>query len=830
MTPLQNFLGWLAGVTCLLSPALAQGNPSDPLPPILSLTITAPAEGSRFTRGAPIPIRATAVDPQGAVYRLEFYAGRVRIGVSEIFTLVAIPPGEPVYHEFVWRDAPRGRHELRVKATGSGEFPQWSAPVTITLDDATPQPLTFEAPLDGSVWRTPGQIPLEITAVDPDGEIRRVEFFANEQLLGVSQILTRDVEIPGRPRTHWFTWTNPPAGTHRLQATAVAVRGGNVSSETRTIRVLEGNNHVFAFQEPPDQAQFALGEPIPIRVLTIWSDGYIDHLEFLADGKKIGDSVINFIQQPAPGTPILHEFIWNGAPPGEHRLTAQTILADGVLLESSESRIIRVGSGDQELPIVTVQTGRPYALEGDRFNRGEFIIQRTGDLTEDLSIYVTLSGRATRGVDYQLVLEPCDDCLKPDEEITGDTVVVPAGQAQVVVGVLANFDLLLAMEPVLESVQLQVYTPPTTAMVGARPPYIAGVPDQATVSVVDRQNPNGAELIMVSPEANAFLPLGVPNLLQAIAVDPQGSIRRVEFVGNDRLLGVSEITTEEVDIPGRLRVHNFGWRLNDPADAGPYTLVARATTAARIHLESNPVHVTAGGIDPNLPVVSTTRGKTPAFERGDLKSRTGGFVLSRRGGTGPNAALTVFVAVSGTATLGLDYQWFSLTEDDPAGNLPFFGPFFPVTFPDGVADVAFDFTALADELVEGRETVTVQVIDPPILSLLPIPPSYLIGEPHSADVVIEDANLEMPSIVLTRPTEGAHFNVGDVISLEATAVHPDAGVEMIRFIADGRIIATVNYCCDVCDCAPAPKATPFTARYEWNSAPPGVHVLVAQTI
>lgn len=1172
------------------------GGPDGPGVPLIHLAITSPPEGARFDVGAPIRIQATAISGQDGIYRLEFYDGSRRIGVSEILTLVPIRPGEPAHHEFLWQDAPAGRHELRVKASIL-EFPTLSSPVTVVVGEAVPEArVVFLQPVDGaelnhsdgvdlvaeatdpeglldvlefyangeligtshidfcppcpeppncplgpcmlpmagttlthhfrwerpaagkyalearavrpdgqaavsasvriaitpvetaalawvspdaeSVWNTPGEVPLEVTAVDPDGEIRRVEFWADDQVIGVSEILTREVEIPGRPRTHQLKWNNPLAGTHAIQANAVARAGQTVVTDPRKIivvgdsatpvvwveavggpavegqtrddgaqdslrfrlhrrgnprrdlavffhwegsaeagadyraplgpvqlgagqdstdlvvnlrddRLSEGRESVilkldpsptmgpmelyridpergvargvieddepgFAFLEPAESSAHPPGAPITIRVVTTWAPDFVSHLEFLADGRKIGDSVVTFIQAPPPGTRVPHEFVWLGAPVGEHRLTVQTVFADGTVVASAEARNIRVGAdgevpevsltvvdaefsegdadtaevivrrtgrveqaltvflqwegtatpgrdygrvpkqvafapgekevhlrlvgvhddqieGDEsveiaiihpptrpgmilyqiapgadrvklvlhdgsggEIPVVTVQTGRPYALEGDRFNRGEFILTRSGDLSGDLTILFSLSGKATRGGDYHLVLNPCDDCAAPDQEVTGDSVVMPAGQVSVVLGVVATFDGQLdVVEPVLEDVSLQVYTPPVPAVLGAKPPYVAGAPDQATVQVVERWNLSEPAVVLIAPEAGSVLPPNVPVMLRAIAVDPKGSIRRVEFLANNEVIGVSEITTEEVDIPGRLRVHAVLWTLDAATPAGSYDLTAQAHDAHGVVIGSNHVPVTFGEVDPALPVVAVQPGKSPAWERGDLKSRTGGFVLSRDGGN-LSEALSVWVEVSGTARQGVDYQWVFPT-DGGVGSLPFFGSFLPVTFPPGAGETTLSFVAASDEVVEGEETVALRLIDPPILALdltgiFPGRPFYRIGNPSTAEVAIEDGHLDWPSISLTQPSEGSRFHVGDVIPLVATAVRPDAGVEMIQFVADGQVIATVNYCCDVCDCAPAPTARPFTARFEWRSATAGVHVLTARTI
>jgi hypothetical protein len=105
---------------------------------------------------------------------------------------------------------------------------------TVVIEDPNTDPsgvptLTLTEPADGSVHDTPGLITMRVLAVDPLADIRRVEFLDGSRVLGVSEHLTRDAVIPGNPRTHEWTWTNPPAGRHELRARA-EVRGSTVVS------------------------------------------------------------------------------------------------------------------------------------------------------------------------------------------------------------------------------------------------------------------------------------------------------------------------------------------------------------------------------------------------------------------------------------------------------------------------------------------------------------------------------------------------------------------------------------------------------------------------
>lgn len=739
MKPILARFAWLLAAGWFAARLLAQGFAVDLDQPVVTLTLTAPADGEGFSLGVDIPIRATAVDTGGGITRLEFLADGQVIGESAIFTLVPIPPGEPVRHEFVWRDAPFGRHELRVRGSGSPGVPTVSAPVMIQVGQVKPvAALVWKQPTDLAEFRLGAALEMVVDATDPRGLITTLDFFANGEKVGTSTV-------------------------------------------------------EFC---PP-----CLNPPCPLAPCIL----------------------------PPVGATLNHRLLWNPPAEGKYALEARAVLADGSALTSSP---VRIAVAAMDLPMVTVSAIRPYALEGDRFNRGEVVFERTGDLTKDVVVFFQVTGEARRGVDYQLVVDPCDECAKPDVELLGNEILIPAGRNAVTVGVFASFEGLLAVvERLAESLALQIITPPIPAVVGAVPPYRTGSPDRADAWIVDRRDPNAAEVVLVAPAPESVLAVNGAHVLRAVAVDPVASIRRVEFTANDQVVGVSEILTREMDIPGRLRLHEFVWRPATGTEPGKVLLGVRARTVGGVELKSWPVPVKLTTDDTKLPTLTIAPGKSPAFETGDLKSRTGSFVVTRSGGTGNEEALDLWVHVAGSASWGQDYQW-DFQNPDANGQLPAFGNFLPVQIPAGAAEVTLAFTAAADDRVEGTESVTLRIIETPIASLssslLPFPPSYLIGEPSEASVEIRDTMDEMPKVTLT--ASGTEFPAGATVTLSATAVVPGQPIGGIVFLANGREIGQVPYCCDTCRCLPPVAGAAFSATFEWKNVPAGVYSVTAQAL
>lgn len=93
---------------------------SSNLPP--SITLTSPAEGQHFTSPANLPLAATAVDPDGSVAKVEFYAGSQWLGST------ASTP-----YAFTWNSVPSGQQRLIARAIDNLGLATDSAPVNVTV-------------------------------------------------------------------------------------------------------------------------------------------------------------------------------------------------------------------------------------------------------------------------------------------------------------------------------------------------------------------------------------------------------------------------------------------------------------------------------------------------------------------------------------------------------------------------------------------------------------------------------------------------------------------------------------------------------------------------
>ncbi len=108
------------------------------VPPVVALT--SPATGAVFVATSTVNLTADAVDPDGAIFKVEFFNGATKLGED-----TATP------FAFAWTNVPAGSHVLRAIATDDSGISRTSAPVNITVAAGFTTNLTFIP--TGAVWK-----------------------------------------------------------------------------------------------------------------------------------------------------------------------------------------------------------------------------------------------------------------------------------------------------------------------------------------------------------------------------------------------------------------------------------------------------------------------------------------------------------------------------------------------------------------------------------------------------------------------------------------------------------------------------------------------------
>jgi hypothetical protein len=165
--------------------------------------ITSPASGSIFVSGSPIAIEAEASD-DGSVTRVDFMVDGNPIGTD------ATAPYSAGY-----TNPAAGAHTLTARATDNFGVTTTSSPVSITVHD--PPTVSITSPASGSIFVSPGTIPVSANASD-DGSVTRVDFTVDGVLFGT------DTSAP-----YQAIYPAPTTGVHSLTARATDNNGATTT-------------------------------------------------------------------------------------------------------------------------------------------------------------------------------------------------------------------------------------------------------------------------------------------------------------------------------------------------------------------------------------------------------------------------------------------------------------------------------------------------------------------------------------------------------------------------------------------------------------------------
>lgn len=783
-------------------PAAARAVILDSVVPPLNLlprvAITQPTSGQSFDAPDSITLEAVAVDADGYAAWVEFFAGKVKIGESQLTFIQAPAPGTSLKHSFEWLNPPAGVHELLAVAHDDRGGVGNSMPVRIQVGPILPPlpDVVTVVAADGEAVE-PVILPLGVgAAVRP-----------NTAAFTISRKGPNDFDLP--VHFHWEgTAVNGedfvklpdvvtiPKGADSVSVVVVPL-ADNIKEETETVAlVLDAPICIEIFPQPRECYQlgdamaakavildtpptevnkppsvvvtqpvkgqvFDVASGVLFKAETVDSDGYAARVEFYVDQVKVGESSLVFIQAPKPGTVLHHEFEWAKAVPGPHELVA--VAYDDAGAATKSAPVPFAVRPVVTLPVVSVVASDPEAVEmrtplpWERLapNKGQFKISRTGSLDKELAVFYLLSGDAVNGKDY--------------ETLPG-RVVIPAGSESAVVDIFAiNDQIIEHAETVVLSLDLSVLALPTTGADVILPPiltYEIGIPSAAKVLILDNgEGPvdnSPPKVAVTKPVPGATFTLPASMEIEAQTADADGYVPWVEFFANGRKIGESQLDFLVVPAPGTLITHSFTWK---GFAAGDYELTAVAHDNGGAKTATAPgvlVHVRpeaqgtvvwvktldAEGAEPD-PVA-------PGMGRPILLNPAV-FEISRTGDL--SVPVRVNYRLEGTARNGLDYE-------------PLEGH---VELPKDVASVRVVITPIDDDLVEGNETVAL-VIEPAVCLAVakPLPSCYSILDGHGAAKAVildNDPNASLrPTVTLSATDPIATEGETDWTSPTATFV------------------------------------------------------------
>ncbi len=184
-------------------------------PPVVSLT--SPASNSTYDAHTPPTLTASASDADGAIIKVEFYSGAVKLGEDTTAPYTyAIP--SPLF---------TGAYTFTARAIDTLAAATTSTAVTVTVTNPNnfPPSVSITAPANAASFTAGSTINVSATASDTDGTVSKVQLFQGATLLSESFSSTIS-----------YAWASPGVtGSYTLTAVATDNDGGTNTSAPVTI-------------------------------------------------------------------------------------------------------------------------------------------------------------------------------------------------------------------------------------------------------------------------------------------------------------------------------------------------------------------------------------------------------------------------------------------------------------------------------------------------------------------------------------------------------------------------------------------------------------------
>ena len=567
------------------------------------ITEILPASGSIFTSPADVLLQVVCNDPDGTVSRVEFYD-------ADNYTFLGVDEYMPF--TFNWQGLTSGTYTVYVCTYDNDGATEWGS-TSFTVNE--PPVVYLMSPWDGEVIHS-DYLPyyLYAEAYDIDDGVTKVEFYANDELLG---------EVIAALYNYYEWLWNPAPGAYTL--TAKAYDGYGAISTSTPVNVRINQSPVLTEILPASGTVFTAPADVLLQVIGSDADGTVSRVEFY-DGDTYA-----FLgsDETAP-----FSFNWQALPGGTYSVYVQLYDNDGGAAWGTTSFIVN------EPPTISLMSPvdgevihsnfLPYYLYAvasdvdDGIDRVEFYANGVllGQKTMPMYGYYDCAWNPTPGA-YLLTAKAYDT---RGAETTTASIMVRVNQAPVITGTQPAFGTVFA-EPadVLIEVtgtdadgtvaRVEFYDAATYELLhtATAAPFTFswdGLPAGSYTVMVQLYDNDGAwETSYVTfivndlPTISIIDPLEgmvihsdfLPYSLWAESHDMDG-VARVEFYANDTLLG--EVTTSP-------DYYTWAW---DPAP-GMYTLTTKAYDTRGAYTISEPVTVRINAV-PQITSILPTGGST----------------------------------------------------------------------------------------------------------------------------------------------------------------------------------------------------------------------------
>lgn len=334
--------------------------PSGDLP--ASVVLLYPTAGQTVTSDS-AHFEAVATDPDGGpLTYVEFVVdGRV-VGISDrsgdVFPTVL---GLKVPHKVEWPTPAAGTHVIQARALVGKAIVAESAPIRVIVaggggasevlpvvqllatrpTTSEPSPLIRIAPGLFTVTRK-GDASQPVTIRYTVGGTAKngvdYEFLDGDLTLGAGEtsgeILVGPIDDGEFEGTESVEVKLVPDPAYQIGAPAAARIAIFDTSEP------QDPGATLKLTQPESGSGYLAPADIQLALTAVDPAGYIARVEFLANGRVIGVSELNFFRAPDPGTPIKHAFEWKSVPPGAYAVSAVAVDTRGARVMASPLRVI----------------------------------------------------------------------------------------------------------------------------------------------------------------------------------------------------------------------------------------------------------------------------------------------------------------------------------------------------------------------------------------------------------------------------------------------------------------------------------------------------------
>ncbi|MEM1327792.1 MAG: Ig-like domain-containing protein, partial [Bacteroidota bacterium] len=730
---------------------ISTSNPN--VPP--SVSISSPSSGQNFTAGAIIVVNANASDSDGTVTGVELFYDNVSRGTDS-----SAP------YQWSIPNATAGSHNIRVVATDNGGLTAQAAiNISVTASANVNPTVNFTNPTSGQSFTSGSSLTVTANASDSDGTVTGVEFIYN----GISQGI--DNAAP-------YQWSiaSLTAGTKTLQIIATDDDGGT-AQQTISITVTQaGGSSNPDFPSPVSDC--FTGRTFNASDSVVTGGTYQVAQNIVTNGSLRLNESAGIVFQAGNSITLRPGFSIKSSSSGFFiaRIGQCTNINNLPLvdfmqplnneaLDVNSDMIVRATASDPYGHVASVQFYYDGVLQGtDNIAPYQWVVPNLAAGTHTLRVVATDDEGATAEKTITITVSDLNDA--PIVQFTQplDGATYDAGDDLMVTATATDTDGLVS--------SVEFYYNGTLQGTDNLPPYqwllFDLMPGTHTLRVVatDNEGATGEETITITvnnvPPTIAFV---TPNdgqifmendliNVEATANDPDGTIVGITFYLDGVIQGIDNAAP-------------YRWTLSG-LTAGTYTLklVAEDNSGAEAEV-THTIQVNAPSNPPTVSFIAPLNGNV--FNAGvDLTVRA---IANDTDGSVVKVALYYDGILQGT-DFTTPYSWviFGLTPGIHSLKL-----------------VATDNSGETDE-----ETISISVSDPNTLA----DNNTMIANINSvvfntADILRQQLN-NPPVVTISTPMDGQQFNVGDDLTVQASATDADGTVRNIRLQFDGVTQSIIN--------------------------------------